>query len=84
MRLILYSPPSATFTNAHVLSPYICSRITHLIYNGDMRGAKVQPRTQALHCFYRDQWRLINAKRARVLGQRAAKNCATISSRVLT
>ena len=26
-----------------------------------------QPRTQALHCFYRDQWELINAKRARVL-----------------
>ena len=35
--------------------------------------ASEQPRTQALHCFYRDQWQLINAKRARVLGQRAKK-----------
>ena len=35
-----------------------------------------QPRTQALHCFYRDQWRLINAKRARVLGQHAKKPSA--------
>ena len=42
-----------------------------------------QPPTQALHCFYRDQWQLINAKRARVRGQRATKK-ATISSRVLT
>ena len=35
-----------------------------------------QPRTQALHCFYRDQWQLINAKRARVLGQHAKKPSA--------
>ena len=35
-----------------------------------------QPRTQALHCFYRDQWQLINAKRARVLGQHATGNCS--------
>ena len=33
----------------------------------------IQPRTQALHCFYRDQWQLINAKRARVLGQHQGK-----------
>ena len=36
----------------------------------------IQPRTQALHCFYRDQWQLINAKRARVLGQHAKKPSA--------
>ena len=35
-----------------------------------------QPRTHALHCFYRDQWQLINAKRARVLGQHAKKPSA--------
>ena len=35
-----------------------------------------QPRTQALHCFCRDQWQLINAKRARVLGQHATGNCS--------
>ena len=35
-----------------------------------------QPRTQALHCFYRDQWQLINAKRARMLGQHAKKPSA--------
>ena len=35
-----------------------------------------QPRTQALHCFYRDHRRLINAKRARVLGQHAKKPSA--------
>ena len=35
-----------------------------------------QPRTQALHCFYRDQWQLINAKHARVLGQHAKKPSA--------
>ena len=35
-----------------------------------------QPRTQALHCFYRDQWQLINTKRARVLGQHATGNCS--------
>ena len=38
--------------------------------------SNLQPRTQALHCFYRDQWQLINAKRARVLGQHAKKPSA--------
>ena len=40
---------------------------------GTMRsvgGTQNQPRTQALRCFYRDQWQLINAKCARVLGHR--------------
>ena len=47
-----------------------------------------QPRTQALHCFYGDQWRLINAKRARVLGQRETKaapgrKCRFLSSLIV-
>ena len=42
-----------------------------------------QPRTQALHCFYRDQWQLINAKRAKVLGQHA-KNQARKGARPST
>ena len=37
-----------------------------------------QPRTQALHCFYRDQWQLIDAKRAKVLGQHAKKPSAQL------
>ena len=36
----------------------------------------MHPRTQALHHFYIDQWQLINAKRARVLGQQAKKPSA--------
>ena len=33
----------------------VISRCVNMAYD--------QPRTQALHCFYRDQWQLINAKR---------------------
>ena len=34
----------------------------------DIENIEFTARTQALHCFYRDQWQLINAKRVRVLG----------------
>ena len=33
------------------------TRYSHLVGSGTY-----QPRTQPLHCFYRDQWQLINAK----------------------
>ena len=43
-----------------------------------------QPRTQALHCFYRDQRQLINAKRAKPLGQRATKEAPGRKCRFLS
>ena len=63
------------------IKPYVSSKTLQDIYNRLVMPyfdycSPLQPRTQALHCFYRDQWQLINAKRARVLGQHAKKPSA--------